>query len=184
MLRNRFLVQLGLAVALAVGAQAFPDGGKSGSGGGKDDPPNMDDKGVNNPNDVRQEDRQQDRQQDRQADQRDENGQVVEDRIGLGLMAGPEGEILNAHGEVELRMRGAEEKFKVQIEVEAPDNTMFKVQVNGFSTGVITVQNKRGELQLENERDKAAHPEVFPVRNFKSITVTDASERVVLQRSL
>ena len=54
-------------------------------------------------------------------------------------------------GEMELRVRGVEERFKVEVEANVPDGTAWSVFVNGLPAplGTLTLKLQRAELQLE-----------------------------------
>jgi hypothetical protein len=103
------------------------------------------------------------------------------------LAASDEGAAIGASGNAEARQRssdgGNRERFKVQVEADVADGTMFSAFADGQFAGSVITALGRGELELDTE-DSSLPDELRPVCNLSIVEVTDENGTLVLSGNL
>ena len=74
---------------------------------------------------------------------------AAQDRSRVEMAATAAGATLSAHGDAEVRTQGSQ-RFRVQVEANAPDGTELKVFANGIEVGTVKVRFGQAELQIED----------------------------------
>jgi hypothetical protein len=101
-----------------------------------------------------------------------------------------EGVAIGARGNAEARQQfsqiyygGSRERFKVQVEADVADGTMFSAFADGQFAGSVITALGRGELELDTE-DSSLPDELRPVCNLSIVEVTDENGTLVLSGNL
>ncbi len=107
-------------------------------------------------------------------------------RHRTALAATDEGAAIGASGNAEAREQtsqiyygGSRERFKVQVEANVADGTMFSAYADGHLAGSVTTALGVGELELDTE-DFTLPDELRPVCNLSIVEVTDENGILVL----
>jgi hypothetical protein len=107
-------------------------------------------------------------------------------RHRTALAATDEGAAIGVSGNAEARERssgGGYERFKVQVEADVADGTMFSAFADGQFAGNLTTALGVGELELATE-DSSLPDELRPVCNLSIVEVTDENGTLVLSGNL
>lgn len=106
------------------------------------------------------------------------NDQVSRTRLTLAatVVGGVEG----AEGNVDIRVKGNEQRIKIEVEANVADGTIFQVMANGIPIGIITIHLQEGELEFETQNGQTLPGKLLPGA-ITSIVVTDAKGSIVLQ---
>jgi hypothetical protein len=95
------------------------------------------------------------------------------------LIATDEGAAIGAAGHAEARQQGIREQFKVQVEADVADGTVFNAFADGNFAGTLTTSLGVAELELDSENFSLPN-ELRPVCNLSVVEVTDAGGVLIL----
>jgi hypothetical protein len=95
------------------------------------------------------------------------------------LGATDDGAAIGASGNAEARQQILAERFKVQVEADVADGTVFNAFADGHFAGSVTTALGVAELELDTEASTLPD-ELRPVCNLSLVEVTDANGTLVL----
>jgi len=183
-----WMLALALALVLSGPAAPSPGGENRGPGSGSQGPGKSDDK-----NDDKKDDQKPDDNRGPDPDKPEDNNRpddrapaaadaAVERRIVM-LTATPTGAAIDASGKAETRVRGARQRFKVEVEARLPDGVVFVVEVDGRPAGSITLMAGEGELEVKNFDGMVLPAGLDPVSTIRRVRVLSALGVLVLEGS-
>ena len=95
------------------------------------------------------------------------------------LAATDDGAAIGASGNAEARQQISAERFKVKVEADVADGTVFNAFADGHFAGSITTALGVAELELDTEAFTLPD-ELRPVCNLSLVAVTDQNGTLVL----
>ncbi len=99
------------------------------------------------------------------------------------LAATDDGTAIGASGNAEARQQILAERFKVQVEADVADGTVFNAFADGHFAGSVTTALGVAELELDTEAFTLPD-ELRPVCNLSLVEVTDENGTLVLSGNL
>ncbi len=104
-------------------------------------------------------------------------------RKRANLTATQAGMMIGASGRIDARVQGQRQRFKVEIEANVADNTMFHVMANGMDMGALAMRFDEAELEIET--DNSSLPAgLDSVGSITMVTVVDSSGATILSAAL
>ena len=107
-------------------------------------------------------------------------------RHRTALIATDDGAAIGASGHAEARQQtsviyygGSREQFKVQVEADVDDGTVFNAFADGIFAGTLTTSLGVAEMELDSELCNLPN-ELRPVCNLSVVEVTDADGVLIL----
>ena len=101
-----------------------------------------------------------------------------------GLRPSASGSALGASGKTDVRARGAQQKFKVEMEAAVADGSTFVVWANGLSVGTLTMRLGEAQLELNNNNGNVLPAGTDPVCSITAVAVTDGKGNPLLEGNL
>jgi hypothetical protein len=186
-MRSVFLSSI-LALTLAFGALADKGSGNSGSGnsgsgnsGSSNSGSGGSGSGGGSPSDDNKPD---DRPPDNSQNGSSGSSAAAQlTRTRINLTATPAGLGILAKGHAEIRARGPQQRFKVEVEALAADGTTFEIRVDGKPIGTITTLLGEGQIEFETNNGRTLPAGLNPVTSIRRVTALNAAGVVILEGS-
>lgn len=99
------------------------------------------------------------------------------------MIATDDGAAIGASGHAEARQQGSREQFKVQVEADVADDTVFNAYADGQFAGTLSTSLGIAELELDTELFNLPN-ELRPVCNLSLVEVTNSDGVLILTANL
>ena len=95
------------------------------------------------------------------------------------LIATDDGAAIDASGHAEARQQESRERFKVEMEADVANGTVFYAFADGQFAGTLTISSRAAELELDSEKGTLPD-ELRPVCNLSLVEIIDANGVLIL----